>query len=316
MIGFDPVLLKRLIRILSEFQPDVVQMNGGRTLKYGILASCFLRKNRGVFIYRNIGEPQVWVRGLLRSILYKRILIPRVDGIIAISKEILPAVQKFYSPTAPLVYIPVAVAPEEMIPRRSREEIRAKTGTPLDALVMITVASFTKEKRLDRLLRVAKKVQAQVPDFFLWLIGGGPLRNELEQMVSALNLAHVVFAGVQEDIASYLLAADVMALTSDSEGLPGVLLEAGFLGLPAVATAVGGVGEAILHGKTGFVIEPDETKLAEAVLQLLQSPRLRQELGANAKDWVSTQFVMERIGAEYRNFYDTIKRISPAEAHS
>ncbi|MFN2200024.1 MAG: glycosyltransferase, partial [Caldilineaceae bacterium] len=66
----------------------------------------------------------------------------------------------------------------------------------------------------------------------------------------------------------YLYAADLFVLTSDSEGMPGVLLEAGFAGLPAVATDVGGGGECVLHGQTGILVPPQD---ADALKQALRS---------------------------------------------
>src|SRR4029079_872302 len=93
----------------------------------------------------------------------------------------------------------------------------------------------------------------------LWIVGGGPLRETLERQVHTSLLASSTrFLGVQHQVANYMNAADIVALTSATEGMPAVLLEAGALGLPVVTTRVGGVAECVLDGKTGILVQPSD----------------------------------------------------------
>ena len=85
------------------------------------------------------------------------------------------------------------------------------------------------------------------------------------------------------------------ALTSDTEGIPGVILEAGLMGLPVVATRVGGVPECVLANETGILIDTDDEEgLAEAVLMLLKNPLKRKEMGKRAERWISENFTIDK----------------------
>jgi glycosyltransferase involved in cell wall biosynthesis len=90
--------------------------------------------------------------------------------------------------------------------------------------------------------------------------------------------------GPRDDIAQLLAAIDVLILTSDAEGLPGVLIEAQMAGCPIVTVPVGGVRELVDDGETGVVTEHvDATELADRVVGLLRDPKLRARLGERAR---------------------------------
>ena len=80
------------------------------------------------------------------------------------------------------------------------------------------MGSLTAEKRLDRLLRVVNAVRRTVPNLYVWIVGEGHMRTSLEKQVQELSLAHCVrFIGVQQDVANYMNAAEVVALTSETK---------------------------------------------------------------------------------------------------
>jgi glycosyltransferase involved in cell wall biosynthesis len=112
---------------------------------------------------------------------------------------------------------------------------------------------------------------------------------------------------MQEDVASYVNAADLIVLTSDTEGIPGVILEAGLLQVPSVAFDVGGIHDCVIDGKTGILVPPNNhEQLAFAVMQLLQNSEMRREMGKKAKQWVLDRFAMSKIVQQYLEFYDTL----------
>jgi glycosyltransferase involved in cell wall biosynthesis len=232
-------------------------------------------------------------------------VLPRVDGVVSVSANTLQAVGELYRLAVPTMCIPCAVDPSVVTPSVGRPIVRRQVNTPLDAPVIVWVGSLTPEKRLDRLLRAAALVRRDMPELHVWIVGDGPLRQEMEAQVRASPLAQSVrFLGVQNQVANYMSAGDLVALTSESEGMPAVLLEAGLLGLPVVATRVGGVSECVLDGQTGILVQRnDEDGLANALRSLLQRPQQRCRLGAAARAWVERNFTMSRVAHQYAEFY-------------
>ncbi|MDL1873864.1 glycosyltransferase [Cytophagia bacterium CHB2] len=306
--GINPFLLRRLLHAIDEFKPDVVQVNGARTVKYGAFASYSCRDASWALIYRNIGNPSDWLHGWHYRMFYQKLVMPRLHGVVGVSRKTLQAVKDFYGISVPIKNIPRAVDPASLVPTISRDTVRRQTKTPNDAPVLIFVGSLAPEKRLDRLLRLTQQVRLQMPKLHLWLIGSGPLQSTLRQQAHSLGIAESVrFLGVQSNVADYLNAADLFVLTSDTEGIPGVILEAGLLGLAVVATRVGGVPECVLDGDTGILVDrQDEQRLAEVVCDLLHDSARRHKLGARAKNWVGANFTIDKITGDYVEFYQQV----------
>jgi glycosyltransferase involved in cell wall biosynthesis len=312
--GVHPVLLSRLRRVIAKWKPDVVQVNGGRTLKYGAAAKAVSGGRDWVLVYRSIGQPGTWVRAGIQRKVYSSLVMPQVDGIVAVSAATRHALAELYNLTVPIACIPRAVDPMELIPRSTVSAIRREAQTTAAAPVVLYVGSLTAEKRLDRLLRVVATLSVRMRNLALWIVGDGPLRAALEAQARTLSLDHVWFGGVKDDVASYMNAANVVALTSDTEGMPGVVLEAGLLRRPVVATRVGGVSECVLNGRTGIVVDRDnEQALAQEMAGLLADPDRMRRLGDAAHSWIEEHFTLGRIAEQYEAFYaDVIARTAAA----
>lgn len=150
------------------------------------------------------------------------------------------------------------------------------------------------------------KIAAEVPSLRLLCVGEGPLRAELEALVSTLALQdRTVFTGLRSDIPDLMRTMNVIALTSTWEGLPNVLIEAMAASRPVVATHVGGVPEVVVHDETGLLVPPgDPSALAAAVLSLLKNPTLATEMGRKGRARVEQQFSIKRMVAETEAIYD------------
>jgi glycosyltransferase involved in cell wall biosynthesis len=160
-------------------------------------------------------------------------------------------------------------------------------------------------------LRIAARIHQQLPEIEFLLAGDGPLRPEIEQEAQTLGLgAHVLFLGDRRDIPSVLAAMDVAVLTSDSEGLSNVILEAMAACVPVVAYDVGGNAELVNEQRGALVAAGDETGFADAVERILgeSSSSLRQQLGLNARKFAEETFSLERVRNRYEELYAALLR--------
>ena len=302
--GFDPLLVLKLLRVVDEEKPDVVQVNGSRSVKYGCLARRLRRRQPWKLIYRNIGDPRSWIRGGLKAWIYSKILIPATDGIVGVSGASLQAVLEIHGYRGPAVHIPRAVEVENFSAAESREEVRARLGTSHDTGVLLFVGRLSREKRPDRAVRLLLEIHRRgIDKTELWFVGEG----DIPQVDGSSPGLRVRAFGVQEDVTPFLEAADLLVLTSDTEGMPGVILEAARQELPCVATRVGGVAECVVEGETGLLVEPDDERaLADAAAGLLADPGRRQDMGRAASDWVRQHFDLDRISESYIDFYVSV----------
>lgn len=156
-------------------------------------------------------------------------------------------------------------------------------------------------------LRIASRISQRLPGTQFVLAGDGPLRPELEQEAQTLGLRErAFFLGDRRDIPAVLASLDVAVLTSDSESLSNVILEAMAAGLPVVAYNAGGNSELVNEERGRLVPAGDELSFADAVQQLLSEPLLRQQLGSSARRFVEQNFSLDRVRQSYENLYDSL----------
>jgi glycosyltransferase involved in cell wall biosynthesis len=168
--------------------------------------------------------------------------------------------------------------------RRFRREERDRLGLEQDDILVGTVAHFRPQKAYPDLLQAARLVvDAGLPVTFI-AVGRGPQEKEIRRIHEALGLGdRFRFAGFRSDATRLLAACDVFALASLFEGLPLALMEALALGVPVVATAVGGTPEGIDDGVEGFLVPPSRpVLLAEALVGLARDEALRSRMAAAA----------------------------------
>lgn len=204
------------------------------------------------------------------------------------------------------------VAPERV--RTSMQEriaIRDEWGVSDDSWVIGIVASLTPAKDHGTFLQAASIIRAEAPGTKFMLVGDGPLRDELKRRASVLGLdGSVIFAGHQMNVAPYLGAMDVAALSScDHEGCSNFLLEAMGLGRPLVATDVGGNDELVRMGETGILVPPRNPLIfAHAVLTVMRNPEATDRMRERGRAFFSERFTLERMVSSYEELYEDLWR--------
>lgn len=235
-------------------------------------------------VYYAIGEPRYWLRS--RLALYRnRGLLNRVDRVLAVSKMTAEQLVEI----APKLAGRVTVAPTGVDDHYFEvREPQPKDGH--DSLRACWIGSLSAEK--DPLL--ALQGVAGATGTRIRFVGDGPLRPQLEAGVAELAMDdRVELAGAVDDVRPHLAWADVTLLTSETEGLPGVILESAAAATPAIGVAVGGVAEAIEDGVTGFVVDRDSRSVAVALSRLHADRGLLDSMGEAARKRALREFRIE-----------------------
>ncbi len=182
---------------------------------------------------------------------------------------------------------------------------RMALGLSSEDVVVGCVGRLVELKNHHSLIRQWPQVLAQCPTAKLVIIGEGPLRPQLEQLIGELGLnGHVILAGIRSDVSSLLPGLDVFALPSLTEGVSIALLEACATGLPSLASRVGGNVEVIQEGGTGMLFDVDDAAaLRQALLALMSDAGLRAHLGTGARHWAREHASLGTLCAQYERLY-------------
>lgn len=154
-------------------------------------------------------------------------------------------------------------------------------------------------------LRAAAQMAKELPEVEFLLVGDGPLRAGLEAMAAELGISGKVnFAGERHDIPAMLSSMDISVLISSSESLSNVILESMAVGVPVVATDVGGNPELVRDGETGSLIPPaDQPGLVGALLRLARNAGLRQQYSQAGREFTRSSFHIDVISRRYEELY-------------
>ena len=184
----------------------------------------------------------------------------------------------------------------------TKSESQESFGLSDGRLQCAFIGRVTQIKRPDRFLDVVSEIKKRGVDLDFFIAGDGELLEACRERITNENLP-VAVLGWQSDIEKVLSAADIVVLTSDNEGTPLSLIQAGMAGLPVVTTNVGSVPEVVLDGATGLVISLEVQELANALEELVRDKNLRAELGAAAQEFTLAHFGVQRLVNDHEELY-------------
>ena len=294
----------RLRRLMGRF--DVVHAHSPLLAGVArIMARTLPRGRRPVTVST---EHNVWGNFALPTRLFNACTAPLDATRWSVSSEVQRSMSLALAAGAH-VLIHGIVQTDAPTPPGTRARVRAELGLPDDAIVSLTVANLRKEKDYPNLLRAAKIALSKDRRLVMLAVGQGPLADEIAALHHELRLGdrfHLL--GYRSDVPDLLAAADIFTLASEHEGLPVSIMEAMHAGLPVVATAVGGVPEAVTDGVTGRVVPPnDHRQLASALVALAGDADLRERMGTAARQ-DSARFDIRMAVAEQQAVYAELVR--------
>ena len=164
------------------------------------------------------------------------------------------------------------------------------------------IGRVTQIKRPDRFLDVVSEINKRKINLDFFIAGDGELLDVCRERIIAENLP-VKVLGWQSNIEKVLSAADIVVLTSDNEGTPLSLIQAGMAGLPVVSTNVGSVPEVVLDNVTGLIMGLEVQEIADALEKLASNKALRAQLGIAAQEFTLANFGVQRLVCDHESLY-------------
>lgn len=209
-----------------------------------------------------------------------------------------------------LAVIPNGVDLDRFSPAGRREKARGALGVPPSVPLLATVSHLTPIKGIDVLVEAAPAIRAAVPDAHFLVAGRGTEQEQVQRRIDALGLGKAFrLLGSYEDVPGLLEAADLFVLPSRSEGQPNAVIEAMAMGLPVVASRVGGVPEVARHDREALLVEPDEPEpLAQACREVLAAPDLARRLGRAGHERAQAEFSLPTMLRRYADLYADVAR--------
>lgn len=304
--------LKSLVQTIRRWQPDIVHTHTAKAGTLGRLAARLALGRRVVVVHTYHGHVLSGYFGPARNAIFssiERILALTSDRLVGVSQATVDELVKLgVAPARRFAVVPIGLDLDEHLRiGPTQPEERQALGAGRDDIVVAFVGRLVHIKRVDILLAAVAEARRREPRLHLVVVGDGELRQDLEYQAANLGLdGHVTFTGFRDDLPRIAAGTDVAALTSDNEGTPVSLIEAGAAGRPSVATAVGGVSD-IVRRETGITVpRGDVAALADALVELAGDSDLRTRLGQAAREHVRRAYAADRLIHDIETLYDDL----------
>jgi glycosyltransferase involved in cell wall biosynthesis len=305
----------RLFIIIKKERPDIIHLNSSKMGFMGSLVSRLLGIKRIIFTGHG------WAFNEDRNKFQKKIIhllhlltIFFSHQTIAVSNQTKNQVSRSKYFTKKIVVINNGLGEIDYLDKETaRKLLLEKLGQDnslSNRLWLGTISELHKNKGLKYIIEALYLIKIKSPEDvelpILMIIGDGEKKNKLQERINRYNLNDTVFlVGQIDEAQKYLKAFDIFTLTSITEALPYVILEAGKAGLPIIASNVGGIPEIINDMKDGILVRPKEPEEIVRVIEFLRdNPEKRLILGQNIQTRISTDFSQESMVKKTMELYN------------
>jgi len=298
----DFATLLSLIREIRKFKPHVIHTHTAKAGFLGRIASIF-SLHPSIRVHTFHGH---LLNGYFGS--YKRMLVVLAEKILAIFTHQLLAVGDKVRQDLLAVGVgklekfglmPPGLEIEKIPNKKDSQEFY---GLSKQTIQCAFIGRVTQIKRPDRFLDVVSETKRRGVPIEFFMAGDGELLGTCRKRITHEDLP-VKVLGWQSNIEQVLSAADVVVLTSDNEGTPLSLIQAGMAGLPVVTTRVGSVPEVVIDGVTGIITNLDVQEIADALEELANGAKLRAQMGASAQEFTLANFGVKRLVNDHEALY-------------
>lgn len=246
----------------------------------------------------------------LRCARWHRWAHRQVAACVAVSDETAQEARVFGIPAQRVHAISNGVATERLRPvsTQTRHQMRQRLSIG-DGFVALAVGRLAVEKNPIGMLHAWAMALPHLPaDVQLIWVGDGPLHAEAMACITRLGLSmRVRLVGHSDDVPSWLVSADVFALSSHNEGMANTLLEAMACGLPSVATAVSGTAQLLVQPNAGVVVPVgDMEALADAMIRLAADRDLRAQMGQRARALIEAEYSIDGVASRIERLYEQV----------
>lgn len=287
--GLRGGLVDAVVKLLDRLRIDVLHTSEFRSNVLGLLCRC----QRAIGLVSTVHG---WIANDLRGKVYTladRVLLRRFDRVMLVSHALRRRLPKWWVPDRRVRVLHNAL----MVESYGQEVLSAarRAPDPQTDVRLLNVGRLSPEKGQDLLLKTVARLSREYPGLNLAFAGVGPLEHELRDLAERLAIAdRVTFLGYVPDMPALYAKTDLVVQSSFTEGLPNVMLEAAYLGVPVVATAVGGTAEVIEHGILGWLVKPRSvTAMEDGIRRFLEQPGEFIGMARAGRDRIETRFSFE-----------------------
>jgi glycosyltransferase involved in cell wall biosynthesis len=301
-------VVRELVGHLRHLQADLLCCHGYKADLYGLLAARWA----GVPV---LAVSHGWTGATFKVRCYElldKLCLHGMEAVVCVSAAQAVRVRRLGIPPQRVWVIRNALQAERLAavtPAAARAALQELCPQP-GRLLVGAAGRLSPEKGFDLLVEAAAQVLREYPETNFLIFGDGPLRAALARRITTLGLAErVLLVGFRNDLERLLPGLDLFVLSSYTEGLPSVVLEALAAAVPVVATAVGGMPEVVTEGVHGFLVPPGRADLlAERIRCLLSDPCLRRLLGQQGQEHVRKEFTFTAQARRYEALFAQLVR--------
>ena len=312
--------VRRMRRLLAEYQPDIIHTHLFTANTWGRLAAAWPPWRRPIVVAQE-GNIEVWKNWMHH--LPDRLLMTVTDAIIGNSDDVSRYMSEHEGIPARkirTIYNGIDLGRSQKwlgSTDEVREGMRAQLGFRPGDIVVGNAGRSASQKNLPLLLRVISDLKERWPEVRLLRVGQPPGNDDerayqarFEEEAAALGLAEdIVVHPFTPDISSAFLVMDVLVQTSDFEGLPNVILEGMSMELPVVATAAGGTGNVVRHRRNGWLVQTgDRAGLVEGIAHAIEHRDIAAEWAAAGRKLIEDEYSSRALMRKTTDLYEELLR--------